>query len=74
MNVKPRTPRKNINCVNCGECITACKNELGDDRAIFSFIKNRDFVSVGTIKTVQPQEEQEMGALKNAAQRNIIRT
>lgn len=39
MNVKPRglVSRKNINCVNCGECIEACKKELGTDKAIFSF-------------------------------------
>jgi polyferredoxin len=74
MNVKPRTPRRNINCVNCGECITACRKELGEDRAIFSFIKNRDFSSVGERKTAPPREEEEMGDLKNPAQRSIIRT
>ncbi|MBI5142999.1 MAG: 4Fe-4S binding protein [Nitrospirae bacterium] len=31
MGVKPRSPLKTINCVNCGECITACRKELGDD-------------------------------------------
>ncbi|MBI5213559.1 MAG: 4Fe-4S binding protein [Nitrospirae bacterium] len=36
MNVKPRLPKKDINCVNCGECITACKKELGDD-CLFSY-------------------------------------
>lgn len=39
MNVKPRgfALRKNINCINCGECVEACRKELGTDRAIFSF-------------------------------------
>ncbi len=36
MNVKPRLPKKDINCVNCGECITACKKELGD-ACLFSY-------------------------------------
>jgi polyferredoxin len=32
MDVKPRQARKDIiSCVNCGECITACKKELGED-------------------------------------------
>ncbi len=39
MNVKPRgfASRNNINCVNCGECIEACKKEIGTEKAIFSF-------------------------------------
>jgi Fe-S-cluster-containing dehydrogenase component len=37
MNVKPRLPRKDINCVNCGECIIACKKELGDSQGLFSY-------------------------------------
>jgi len=37
MNVKPRSSKKDINCVNCGECIEACKKELGPCRGIFSF-------------------------------------
>lgn len=37
MNVKPRLPRKDINCVNCGECIMACQKELGKDGGLFSF-------------------------------------
>ncbi len=37
MNVKPRLPRKDINCVNCGECIEACNKELGRGRGVFSF-------------------------------------
>jgi len=37
MNVKPRLPRKDINCVNCGECITACQKELGKVGGLFSF-------------------------------------
>lgn len=36
MDVKPRYPKKDINCVNCGECITACKKELGD-KCLFSY-------------------------------------
>jgi len=43
MSVKPRgfASRKNINCVNCGECIEACKKELGAEKAIFSFTNSR---------------------------------
>lgn len=37
MNVKPRLPLKDINCVNCGECITACRNELGRNNGLFSY-------------------------------------
>jgi polyferredoxin len=41
MNVKPRLLRKDINCVNCGECITACTKELGKNRGIFSFARSK---------------------------------
>jgi polyferredoxin len=41
MNVKPRLPRKDINCVNCGECISACHRELGQAKGIFSFTQER---------------------------------
>lgn len=41
MNVKPRMLRKDINCVNCGECITACTKELGKNRGIFSFAQSK---------------------------------
>lgn len=37
MDVKPRTQRRNINCVNCGECIVACNTELGQGKGLFSF-------------------------------------
>ena len=39
MNVKPRLPKRDINCVNCGECIQACNNELGKSNGLFSFSK-----------------------------------
>ncbi len=41
MNVKPRLPKKDINCVNCGECIVACQKELGMEKAIFSYSSSR---------------------------------
>jgi ferredoxin-type protein NapH len=41
MNVKPRLPKKDINCVNCGECIAACQKELGVEKAIFSYSQSR---------------------------------
>jgi polyferredoxin len=41
MNVKPRAPRRDINCVNCGECIEACKRELGSEEGLFSFHQPR---------------------------------
>lgn len=43
MDVKPRYPRKDINCVNCGECIIACKKELGD-KCLFSYSFGSDKV------------------------------
>jgi polyferredoxin len=30
MDIKPRTGRRDISCVNCGECINACRRELGE--------------------------------------------
>jgi len=36
MNVKPRSPKANINCVNCGECIEACSKEIG--KPLFEFV------------------------------------
>lgn len=45
MGVKPRSPKKDINCVNCGECITACRRELGEGLFRFSF---------GSLKKKQP--------------------
>jgi len=41
MNVKPRLPKKDINCVNCGECIIACNKELGEGRGVFNFTQSR---------------------------------
>jgi ferredoxin len=37
MDVKPRAPRRDINCVNCGECIEACNMELGHKKGLFKF-------------------------------------
>ncbi|MBF0518709.1 MAG: 4Fe-4S binding protein [Nitrospirae bacterium] len=36
MDVKPRLPKKDVSCVNCGECITACNKELGVSNGLFS--------------------------------------
>ncbi len=36
MGVKPRAALKDINCVNCGECISACREELGAE-GLFSY-------------------------------------
>ncbi|MBI4848994.1 MAG: 4Fe-4S binding protein [Nitrospirae bacterium] len=41
MNVKPRLFRKDINCVNCGACISACTKELGKEKCVFSFAQSR---------------------------------
>lgn len=41
MDVKPRYPKKDINCVNCGECITACRKELGDN-CLFGYQFGKD--------------------------------
>jgi len=35
MDVKPMLIKRDINCVNCGECINACNKELGN--GLFSF-------------------------------------
>lgn len=37
MDVKPRSSRKDINCVNCGACVSACRKELGAGCGLFSF-------------------------------------
>lgn len=42
MDVKPRSPKKNINCVNCGECIIACRKELGMQGGLFHFKFGKD--------------------------------
>lgn len=41
MNVRPRLFRKDISCVNCGECIAACHKELGNGNGVFSFAQSR---------------------------------
>lgn len=35
MEVKPRSIKRDINCVNCAECITACEDELGRGKGLF---------------------------------------
>jgi len=39
MGIKPRTMKNKVNpkCINCGECITVCKKELGKKNGLFSF-------------------------------------
>ena len=37
MNVIPRENRRDISCVNCGACIDACNQELGQGKALFHF-------------------------------------
>ncbi|MDA8213941.1 MAG: hypothetical protein M0Z64_01545, partial [Nitrospiraceae bacterium] len=42
MDVKPRQARRDvISCVNCGECITACRKELGSG-CLFSYQFGKD--------------------------------
>jgi polyferredoxin len=41
MDVKPRLPKKDISCINCGECITACNKELGKGKGVFAFSQFR---------------------------------
>jgi len=50
--LKPRLPRRDINCVNCGECITACHKELGQGNGLFSFSFPRPDVSKEKRRTV----------------------
>ena len=35
MNVMPRRNKRDISCVNCGACITACDRELGPGKGLF---------------------------------------
>jgi len=35
MNVMPRKNKRDISCVNCGACVTACDRELGPGRGLF---------------------------------------
>jgi len=37
MNVLPRMNKRDISCVNCGACITACNRELGNGKGLFRF-------------------------------------
>ncbi len=42
MDVKPRG-REDINCVNCGECLSVCTRELGADCGLFTYsARHRD--------------------------------
>ncbi len=35
MNVTPRKNKRDISCVNCGACVTACNRELGEGNGLF---------------------------------------
>jgi ferredoxin-type protein NapH len=35
MNVTPRKNKRDISCVNCGACIAACNQELGEGKGLF---------------------------------------
>jgi polyferredoxin len=35
MNVTPRKNKRDISCVNCGACIAACNQELGEGKRLF---------------------------------------
>ncbi len=54
MGVKPRSTKKEINCVNCGECITACREELGVEEGLFSFKFGGS--SSGKLQKTQPAD------------------
>ncbi len=54
MDVRPRSPKKEINCVNCGECITACREELGIERGLFRFRFGEGNTSVKKLHKNQP--------------------
>jgi len=34
MNVTPRKNKRDISCVNCGACVTACNRELGEGKGL----------------------------------------
>jgi polyferredoxin len=37
MNILPRRNKRDISCVNCGACISACHKELGEGRGLFHY-------------------------------------
>jgi heterodisulfide reductase subunit A-like polyferredoxin len=37
MNVLPRMNRRDISCVNCGDCLVACNRELGNGKGLFRY-------------------------------------
>lgn len=41
MDVVPRSEKRNINCVNCGKCINACRRELGSSRELFHYSRKK---------------------------------
>ncbi|KWT91862.1 4Fe-4S binding protein [Candidatus Magnetominusculus xianensis] len=52
MDIKPRLPRYDISCVNCGECVDACNKELGSGHGLFSLKFGVD--KSGTRRTSPP--------------------
>lgn len=56
MNVRPRLPKKDINCVNCGECIEACNRELGPGHGVFSFAQSRS-CNMPPNETIKKEED-----------------
>jgi polyferredoxin len=53
MNVKPRLLKKDINCVNCGECIQACNEELGKGKGLFGFSQSKPSTLPPAEKTLE---------------------
>jgi len=54
MGVRPRHPRRDINCVNCGECITACRQELGEKNGLFRYAQGNALNSPAPTDNLKP--------------------
>ncbi len=70
MDVKPRSPKKEINCVNCGECITACREELGKEKGLFEFC----FGTCGTDLKVKEAAEDKKDDVKDVIKKEVFET
>jgi hypothetical protein len=56
MGVVPRRNKRDISCVNCGACIDACNNELGNGNGLFYYSFGEGALSAGdTCKPMGPQ-------------------
>jgi polyferredoxin len=50
MNVLPRANRRDISCVNCGDCLVACNRELGNGKGLFRYQSGEKITASGPEK------------------------